>query len=184
MKKDFTEELKGSKTEQNLIAALAGESVARNKYMWYAKQARKDGYEQIADIFEETAHNEGTHAKIWFKLLHNGVPGTLTNLEDAAFGENYEWTDMYAVFEKEAREEGFTHIANLFKMVAAVEKTHEARYRKLIDNINQGVVFSREGDMIWVCAQCGHIHFGKKAPERCPVCDHPQAFFQIRADNF
>ncbi|MDE5899957.1 MAG: rubrerythrin family protein [Muribaculaceae bacterium] len=182
--KHFREKLKGSKTEQNLLTAFAGESVARNKYAMYASQARKDGYEQIADIFEETAHNEGVHAKIWFKLLHDGVPHTLDNLKDAAAGENYEWTDMYAEFERVAREEGFTHIANLFKMVGEVERTHEARYRKLIDNINQAIVFSRDGDMVWICANCGHLHFGKKAPERCPVCDHPRAFFQIRAENY
>lgn len=182
--KNFKDELKGSRTEQNLITALAGESIARNKYMMYASKARKDGFEQIADIFDETAHNEGVHAKIWFKLLHDGMPDTLTNLEDAAAGENYEWTDMYDKFEREAREEGFTYIANLFRMVGAVEKTHEDRYRKLINNINQAIVFSREGDMVWVCANCGHIHFGKDAPKMCPVCEHPQAFFQIKADNY
>lgn len=182
--KNFKEELKGTKTEQNLITAFQGESVARNKYMMYASKARKDGYEQIADIFEETAHNEGVHAKVWFKLLHDGMPHTLENLYDAAAGEEYEWTDMYERFEQDARAEGFTYIANLFKMVGAVEKTHEARYRKLIDNINQAIVFSREGDMVWVCANCGHIHFGKKAPARCPVCDHPQAFFEIQAHNY
>ncbi|MDE5913089.1 MAG: rubrerythrin family protein [Muribaculaceae bacterium] len=182
--KDFREKIKGSRTEQNLLTAFTGESVARNKYMMYASQARKDGYEQIADIFEETAHNEGVHAKIWFKILHHGVPHTLENLKDAAAGENYEWTDMYAEFERVAKEEGFTHIANLFRMVGEVERTHEARYRKLIDNINQAIVFSRDGDMVWICANCGHLHFGKKAPERCPVCDHPRAFFQIRAENY
>ena len=178
-------ELKGSKTEADLMAAFAGESQARNKYTYYASKARKEGYNQIADIFEETANNEREHAKIWFKLLHEGeVPDTMTNLKDAAEGENYEWTDMYAGMAKTAREEGFTKIAKLFEMVAAIEKEHEERYRKLLKNIEDGIVFSREGDTVWQCANCGHIVIGKKAPQICPVCNHPQAFFQIKAENY
>lgn len=178
-------ELKGSKTEANLMAAFAGESQARNKYTYYASQAKKDGYVQIANIFEETAANEKEHAKLWFKLLHGGsVPGTMDNLADAAAGENYEWTDMYAGFAKEAREEGFDKIAFLFEEVAKIEKEHEERYRKLLANIEGGLVFSREGDMIWQCSNCGHIVVGKKAPEVCPVCAHPQAYFQIKAENY
>lgn len=167
-------ELKGSKTEKNLQAAFAGESMARNKYTYYASKAKKDGFVQIADIFEETAANEKEHAKIWFKLLHDGeVPATAVNLADAADGEKYEWTDMYATFAKEAREEGFTRIANLFEMVGKIEKEHEERYRRLLDNVNGELVFSRDGDVVWVCSNCGHIHVGKKAPLKCPVCDHP-----------
>ena len=167
------------------MAAFAGESQARNKYTYYASQAKKDGYVQIANIFEETAANEKEHAKLWFKLLHGGsVPGTPENLADAAAGENYEWTDMYAGFAKEAREEGFDHIALLFEEVAKIEKEHEERYRKLLANIEDGLVFSREGDMIWQCSNCGHIVIGKKAPEICPVCAHPQAYFQIKAENY
>ena len=178
-------ELKGSRTEANLMAAFAGESQARNKYSYYASKAKKDGYVQIAQIFEETANNEKEHAKIWFKLLHGGaMPETLENLKDAAAGENYEWTDMYAEFEKVAREEGFTRIAALFGAVAKIEKTHEDRYRKLIEYIEGGLVFSREGDMIWECSNCGHIHIGKKAPEVCPVCEHPKAYFKLRAENY
>ena len=178
-------ELKGSKTEANLMTAFAGESQARNKYTYYAAKARKEGYNQIADLFEETANNEKEHAKIWFKLLHNvDVPDTMTNLKDAADGENYEWTDMYAEMAKTAREEGFTKIAKLFEMVAAIEKEHEERYRKLLKNIEDGIVFSREGDMVWQCANCGHIVIGKKAPQICPVCNHPQSFFQIKAENY
>ncbi len=178
-------EFKGSKTEANLQAAFAGESQARNKYTYFASQARKDGYEQIADIFEETARNEKEHAKIWFKLLHGDkVPSTIENLAAAADGENYEWTDMYAQFAKDAQEEGFTRIAKLFEMVGAIEKHHEERYRKLLKNIEDGVVFSREGDCIWQCANCGHIVIGKKAPAVCPVCAHPQSFFQIKAENY
>lgn len=178
-------ELKGTQTEKNLQAAFAGESMARNKYTYYASKAKKEGYVQIAQIFEETAKNEQEHAKIWFKELHNGgVPDTLTNLNDAAAGENFEWTDMYEEYAKVAREEGFTRIAALFTMVGKIEKEHEQRYRKLIANIEQGVVFSREGDMVWVCTNCGHIHFGQSAPEMCPVCAHPQAYFEIKADNF
>ena len=176
--------LKGSKTEANLMAAFAGESQARNKYTYYASKAKKDGYVQIAQIFLETANNEKEHAKIWFKLLHDGIPSTEENLKDAADGENYEWTDMYATFAKEAREEGFDHIAFLFEQVGEIEKEHEARYRKLLSNIEGGLVFSRDGDMIWQCANCGHIVIGKQAPEVCPVCSHPKAYFQIKAENY
>ena len=178
-------ELKGSRTEANLMAAFAGESQARNKYTSYASQAKKDGYQQIAAIFEETAANEKEHAKLWFKLLHGGqIPGTLENLADAAAGENYEWTDMYATFAKEAKEEGFDHIAFLFEEVGKIEKEHEERYRKLISNIEGGLVFSREGDAIWQCSNCGHIVIGKQAPEVCPVCAHPQSYFQLKATNY
>ncbi|MBE5883607.1 MAG: rubrerythrin family protein [Lachnospiraceae bacterium] len=177
-------ELKGSKTEKNLMEAFAGESMARNKYSYYASKAKKDGYVQIAELFEETAANEKEHAKIWFKLLHDGIGSTPENLKDAAEGENYEWTDMYDKFAKEAREEGFDHIADLFEGVAAIEKEHEERYRKLLQNIETGIVFSRDGDMIWKCKNCGHIHVGQKAPEVCPVCDHPQSYFEIKAENY
>lgn len=177
-------QLKGSKTEANLMTAFAGESQARNKYTYYASKAKKDGYVQIAKLFEETAANEQEHAKIWFKLLHDGMPDTVSNLKDAADGENYEWTDMYATFAKEAKEEGFDHIAFLFSEVAKIEKEHEARYRKLLGNIEEGIVFSRDGDMIWECSNCGHIHVGQQAPEVCPVCAHPKAYFQIKAENF
>ena len=177
-------ELKGSKTEANLLTAFAGESQARNKYTYYASKARKDGYVQIANIFEETAANEKEHAKMWFKLLNGGISDTLDNLKDAAAGENYEWTDMYAGFAKTAREEGFDQIANLFEGVAKIEKEHEERYLKLVKNIEEGLVFSRDGDVIWQCANCGHIVIGKKAPEACPVCAHPQAYFQIKAENY
>ena len=178
-------ELKGSRTEANLMAAFAGESQARNKYDYYASQAKKDGYVQIAAIFEETAKNEKEHAKMWFKLLHGGkVPTTTTNLNDAADGENFEWTDMYRKFAEEARAEGFEDIARQFEGVAAIEKEHEERYRKLLSNIEGGLVFSREGDMIWQCSNCGHIHIGKQAPEVCPVCNHPQSYFQIKAENY
>ena len=178
-------ELKGTKTEANLWAAFAGESQARNKYTYYASKAKKDGYEQIAAIFEETANNEKEHAKIWFKLLHGGdIPGTMDNLVDAAAGENYEWTDMYATFAKEAREEGFDDIARLFDGVGAIEKEHEERYLKLLENIKGDLVFSRDGDCVWQCRNCGHIVIGKKAPEVCPVCAHPKAFFQIKPENY
>ena len=178
-------ELKGSKTEANLMAAFAGESQARNKYTYYASKAKKDGYEQIAAIFEETANNEKEHAKMWFKELHGGsVPSTMENLVDAANGENYEWTDMYAEFAQIAREEGFDRIATLFEGVAAIEKEHEERYRKLIENIEGGLVFSRDGDKIWQCRNCGHICIGKKAPEVCPVCAHPKAYFEIKKENY
>ena len=177
--------LKGSKTEQNLMTAFAGESQARNKYTYYASKAKKEGYVQIAAIFEETAANEKEHAKMWFKLLEGGaIRSTIENLEAAADGENYEWTDMYATFAKEAREEGFEEIAQKFEGVAAIEKEHEERYRKLLDNIKKELVFSRDGDMIWQCGNCGHICIGKKAPEVCPVCDHPQSYFQIKAENY
>ena len=178
-------EFKGSRTEANLMAAFAGESQARNKYDYYASQAKKDGYVQIAAIFEETAKNEKEHAKLWFKLLHDGkVPTTTQNLNDAADGENFEWTDMYKKFAEEARAEGFEDIAKQFEGVAAIEKEHEERYRKLLTNIEGGLVFSREGDMIWQCSNCGHIHIGKQAPEVCPVCNHPQSYFQIKAENY
>lgn len=177
-------ELKGSRTEANLMAAFAGESQARNKYTYYASQARKEGFRQVADLFEETANNEKEHAKIWFKLLHDGIGDTIDNLKDAAAGENYEWTDMYAGFAKTAREEGFDHIADLFEGVAKIEKEHEERYLKLVQNLEEGLVFSRDGDVIWQCANCGHIVIGKKAPEVCPVCAHPQAYFQIKAENY
>lgn len=178
------ENLKGSRTEANLMAAFAGESQARNKYTYYASKAKKDGYVQIAKIFEETAANEKEHAEIWFKLLHDGVPDTATNLLDAANGENYEWTDMYAKFAEEARSEGFIKIAALFDAVGKIEKEHEERYRKLLANVKDGLVFTRDGDMIWQCSNCGHIVIGKKAPEICPVCDHPKSYFQIKADNY
>jgi rubrerythrin len=178
-------ELKGTKTEKNLLEAFAGESMARNKYTYYASKAKKDGFEQIAAIFEETAQNEKEHAKLWFKYLEGGaIKETLKNLEDAANGENYEWTDMYERMAKEAEEEGFTEIAAKFRGVLAIEKHHEERYRKLLKNIEDAVVFSREGDVIWQCSNCGHIVIGKKAPEVCPVCDHPQSYFQIKADNY
>ena len=177
-------ELKGSKTEANLMTAFAGESQARNKYTYYASKAKKDGYVQIAAIFEETANNEKEHAKMWFKLLHGGIGDTVDNLKDAAAGENYEWTDMYAGFAKTAREEGFDHIADLFEGVAKIEKEHEERYLKLVKNLEEGLVFSRDGDVIWQCANCGHIVIGKKAPEVCPVCAPPQAYFQITAENY
>ena len=178
-------ELKGSKTEANLLAAFAGESQARNKYSYYASKAKKDGYVQIANIFEETANNEKEHAKIWFKLLHDGgVPSTIENLLDAAEGENFEWTDMYVKMAKEAKEEGFNEIAVLFEKVAQIEKEHEERYRKLLENVKEGLVFSRDNDMIWQCSNCGHIVVGKKAPEVCPVCNHPQSYFEIKAENY
>lgn len=178
-------DLKGTKTERNLMEAFAGESQARNKYSFYASKARKDGYEQIAALFEETAHNEKEHAKMWFKELHGGeIPSTIDNLKDAAAGENYEWTDMYDRLAKEAEEEGFADIARKFRAVAAIERHHEERYRRLLANIEEGIVFSREGDTIWVCRNCGHIVFGKKAPGKCPVCEHAQSFFEIAATNY
>ena len=178
-------ELKESKTYENLMTAFAGESQARNKYTYYASKAKKEGYEQIAAIFEETANNEKEHAKMWFKELHDGeVPSTLENLNDAANGENYEWTDMYDNFAKIAREEGFTRIALLFEGVAKIEKEHEERYRKLIANIEDGLVFSKDGDTIWKCRNCGHIVIGKKAPAVCPVCSHPQSYFEVKAENY
>lgn len=176
--------LKGTKTEANLLAAFAGESQARNKYTYYASQAKKEGYEQISNIFTETANNEKEHAKIWFKLLHDGVGDTADNLKDAAAGENYEWGDMYPKFAKEATEEGFDKIAYLFTAVAAIEKEHEERYKKLLENVQGSLVFSKDGDAIWQCGNCGHVHIGKVAPEICPVCNHPQAYFQILAKNY
>ena len=177
--------LKGSKTEANLLTAFAGESQARNKYTYYASAARKEGLNQIAEIFEETAGNEKEHAKIWFKLLHDGsVPTTDVNLLDAAEGENYEWTDMYAGFAKTAKEEGFDKIAFLFEAVGKIEKEHEERYRKLLSNLKEGKVFERSEKKVWICANCGHIHFGEKAPEVCPLCDHPKAYFRIKAENY
>lgn len=177
--------LEGSKTEQNLMTAFAGESQARNKYTYFASKAKKEGYEQIAAIFLETAENEKEHAKLWFKELNGGeVPSTLDNLVSAAEGENFEWTDMYDEFAKTAKEEGFDRIAFLFESVAAIEKEHEERYKKLLANIEGGLVFSREGDMIWQCSNCGHICVGKSAPEVCPVCAHPQAYFQVKAENY
>ena len=177
-------DLKGSRTEANLMSAFAGESMATNKYTYFASKARKDGYEQIAAIFEETAGNEREHAKLWYKILHGGIGDTLENLGHAAEGENYEWTDMYDRFAREAKEEGFDAIAGLFEKVAAIEKQHEERYRKLIQNIEEGLVFSRDGDTIWICRNCGHVIIGKQAPQVCPVCGHPQSFFEIKADNY
>ena len=178
-------ELKGSRTEANLMKAFAGESQARNKYTYYASKAKKDGYEQIAAIFEETALNEKEHAKIWFKLLHNGeIPSTEENLLDAANGEAYEFNDMYPEFAKVAKEEGFDHIAFLFESVGKIEKEHEERYRKLLKNIEDEVVFSRDGEKIWQCRNCGHIVIGKDAPKVCPVCNHPQSYFEIKKENY
>ena len=178
-------ELKGSKTEQNLMTAFAGESQARNKYTYFASKAKKDGYVQIAKIFEETANNEKEHAKLWFKLLCGGeIPDTAENLAAAAEGENYEWTDMYKEFAAVAKEEGFDRIAYLFSAVGEIEKAHEERYRKLLANVKDGLVFSKDGDTIWECANCGHICVGKKAPEGCPVCAHPKSFFAVRAENY
>ena len=177
--------LKGSKTEANLMAAFSGESQARNKYTYYASQAKKDGYEQIAAIFLETAENEKEHAKMWFKTLHDGkVPDTITNLKDAASGENYEWTEMYAEFAKTAREEGFNEIAEAFEGVGAIEKEHEARYLELLANIEQGKVFEKDEVVVWKCRNCGHIHIGEKAPEVCPVCNHPRSYFELKTSNW
>ncbi len=178
-------ELKGSKTEKNLMEAFAGESQARNKYTYFASKAKKDGYEQIASIFEETANNEKEHAKMWFKYLEGGeIKDTASNLEAAANGENFEWTDMYDRMAEEALEEGFTEIAAKFKMVGAIEKSHEERYRKLLNNVEDSVVFSSEEDCIWICRNCGHIVVGKKAPNVCPVCNHPQSYFEKKALNY
>lgn len=176
-------ELKDSKTEKNLMEAFSGESQARNKYTYYASVAKKEGYEQIAAIFLETAENEKEHAKIHYKYL-NGIGDTLTNLNDAAAGENYEWTDMYAQFAKEADEEGFKEIAATFRAIAAVEKEHEARYKKLIENIQDGKVFEKDGVVVWKCRNCGHIHVGKTAPEICATCKHPKSYFEIKAENY
>ena len=178
-------DLKGSRTEANLMAAFAGESQARNKYTYFASKAKKEGYQQIAAIFEETAQNEKEHAKIWYKLLKGGdIPSTAENLKEAADGENYEWTDMYDKFAKEAKEEGFDHIAFLFEEVGKIEKEHEERYLKLLENVKDGLVFSKDGDKIWKCRNCGHIVIGKEAPGVCPVCNHPQSYFEIKAENY
>ncbi len=178
-------DLKGTKTEKNLLEAFAGESMARNKYTYFASKAKKDGYVQIAAIFEETAANEKEHAKLWYKYLNGGsVKDTEHNLEDAANGENYEWTDMYERMAQEAREEGFDEIADRFEKVAGVEKKHEERYRKLLKNVKEKKVFSKDGDAIWQCINCGHIVIGKSAPEKCPVCDHAQAYFQVKPENY
>ena len=178
-------ELKGSKTEKNLMAAFAGESQARNKYTYYASKAKKDGYEQIAAIFEETANNEKEHAKMWFKQLHGGnIPDTLTNLKDAANGENYEWTDMYQEFAETALEEGFEEIARLFKGVAEIEKHHEERYLKLVDNIENNLVFERGEEKVWICRNCGHVYVGEKALDVCPICNHPQSYMELKSENY
>ena len=178
-----TEDLRGTETEKNLLAAFAGESEARNKYTYFASKAKKEGYEQISKIFLETAENEKEHAKIWYKIL-SGIGSTVDCLKEAAEGESYEWQEMYPGFARTAREEGFDEIAELFEGVAAIEKEHEERYRKLLANINDGIVFSRDGDSIWQCSNCGHIVIGPKAPDICPVCDHPQSYFQLKAENY
>ena len=178
-------ELKGTQTEANLMTAFAGESQARNKYTYYASKAKKEGYEQVAAIFEETAGNEKEHAKMWFKLLCGGeIPDTITNLTDAANGENHEWTTMYAEFAKVAEEEGFTDIANKFRLVGAIEKEHEERYRKLLGNIQGETVFKKEESVVWVCRNCGHVHVGKTAPKVCPTCNHPQSYFEVKSMNY
>ena len=178
-------EFKGSRTQANLMAAFAGESQARNNYTYYASKAKKDGYEQIAAIFTETADNEKEHAKIWFKELHDGaVPSTIDNLRDAAAGENYEWTEMYKEFAEVAREEGFDRIASLFEMVGKIEKEHEERYNTLLKNLEEGIVFERSEEVVWVCRNCGHIHVGKSAPKVCPTCAHPQSYFEIKKTNY
>lgn len=179
----MSKDLKGTKTLQNLMAAFAGESQARNKYTYYASKAKKEGFEQIAELFTETANQEKEHAKIWFKLFH-GVGDTMENLKDAAQGENDEWTDMYPHMAQEAREEGFDDIADLFDGVAAVEKVHEEKFRRLLANIEGGIIFSREGDRVWQCRNCGHIHVGMQAPDVCPVCNHPQAYFELKKENY
>ncbi len=178
-------ELKGSKTEQNLMTAFAGESQARNKYTFYASQAKKDGFEQIASIFEETANNEKEHAKLWFKALHDGkVPSTSENLKDAASGENYEWTSMYKEFAETAREEGFNEIADLFEGVGAIEKEHEERYLTLLNNVEEEMVFKNEEETIWICRNCGHVYRSKEALEVCPICKHGKAYQERRANNY
>lgn len=178
-------DIKGTKTEKNLMAAFAGESQARNKYTYYASQAKKDGYEQIASIFQETADNEREHAKIWFKLLHDGAIGnTEDNLKDAAGGEHYEWTDMYKKFAADARDEGFNEIADLFEGVGKIEKEHDERYLKLLENLKDGKIYLKDGTVIWKCRNCGYIHVGKTAPEVCPVCKHPKAFFEVKPENY
>ncbi len=177
--------LKGSRTEANLLAAFAGESQAHTKYQYYSSQAKKDGYVQISKIFAEVAHNEKEHAKLWFKLLKGGsTPTTTVNLKDAISGENFEWTDMYAKFADEAREEGFEDIAKLFDGVAQIEKEHEAKYAKLLENIESGKVFVKEEEKMWQCSNCGHTHTGKESPTLCPVCAHPQAYFEVLAENY
>ena len=180
----MSKSLKGTKTEANLMTAFAGESQAHTKYKYYASKAKKEGYVQIGELFEETANNEKEHAKIWFKLLHDGMPDTDANLLDAAEGENYEWTDMYAGFDKVAKEEGFDKIAFLFEAVGAIEKSHEERYRKLLANVKENAVFIKGEKVMWQCANCGHIVIGTNAPEVCPVCDHPKAYFQVKAENY
>ena len=176
--------LKGTKTEQNLMAAFAGESQAATKYQYYASKAKKEGYVQIADFFEKTAKNEKEHAKLWFKLLHGGMPSTVENLKDAAAGENFEWTDMYKEYAAVAREEGFEEIAKMMEGVGAIEKHHEERYNKLLANIEGKVVFAKDGVVVWECLNCGHLHVGTTAPEVCPVCDHPQAYFALEVENY
>jgi len=176
--------LKGTKTEANLMAAFAGESQARVKYTFYASKAKKEGFVQIGNFFQETSDNEKEHAEIWFKLLHDGIPDTMTNLEDAAAGENYEWTDMYATFAKEAKAEGFDKIAQLFEKVGEIEKEHEARYRKLIENLADNKVFEKDDVVVWKCSNCGHLHVGTSAPNVCPVCDHAKAYFELQAKNY
>ena len=177
--------IKGTRTEANLMAAYAGETQATNKYLYYAAKAKKDGFVQIGNIFEETAGNEREHAKIWFKLLHGGnFDNTEVNLKDAASGEHFEWADMYAGFAKEAREEGFEEMARLFEGVAAIEKMHEERFRRLLLNINRETVFSKDGECIWQCTKCGHIVIGKKAPKVCPICKHSQGYFEQMAQNY
>ena len=176
--------LEGSKTQANLMAAFAGECQARTKYTYYAEKAKQDGFVQISNLFLETANNEKEHAEIWFKLLHGAIQDTATNLKDAAAGENYEWTDMYAEFARVAKEEGFNHTAYLFEEVGKIDKEHEERYLKLLENVENGLVFSRDGDTIWKCSNCGHIVIGKNAPEVCPVCAHSQAYFEIKAENY
>ena len=183
-------ELKGSKTEANLLTAFAGESQARNKYTYFASTAKSEGYQQIGAIFEETANNEKEHAKMWLKLLFEGEikdslnVNTMEALKLAAEGENYEWTDMYANFAKEAKEEGFDHIAYLFEQVAAIEKTHEERYNKLLESVKEGNVFKKETPKMWICRNCGHVHYGEEAPEICPVCAHPKAYFELKSENY
>ena len=177
-------DLKGSKTEKNLMEAFAGESQARNKYTYFASKARKDGYNQIAEIFEETANNEKEHAKLWFKLFNNGIGSTAENLKAAASGENFEWTDMYAKFAKEAREEGFEQIAKLFEGVGAIEKDHEERYLKLLGKVEGNLVFKKDEEILWICGNCGYVFSGKEAPEVCPVCAHPKAYFRQKPENY
>ncbi len=176
--------LKGSKTLQNLMEAFAGESMARNKYDYYGSKAKKEGYEQIASFFAQTALNEKEHAKMWFKYINDGISDTVTNLKDAGAGENFEWTDMYAKFEKEAREEGFDEIANKFALVAKIEKSHEERYNKLAENIETANVFKKAEPIVWYCRNCGHLHTGETAPQVCPTCDHPQSYFEQKQINY